>query len=445
MKIIRLSNSELTESAYQTSLKSSAVSGASTLSAYSIAGIAVNNIVVIGEFGQEGTEIIKTHASSAPSGTTVTLASNLVKSHPKDTVVYVIPYDQAQFYHAATETGSKTLMATSDIDEESEETKYEDGTYTSGFYFVRFLNSINGNYTDYSDAIPYGGFASNTVAYLIKMVMQEMNKEFTEKLTYEMLTNEINACLRYIRGKLKKWSNVETFDYVIGAMDRGEYKFALPTDYYDKNSNRSCLSVRVSERDMKYIDKKELDGLMDKAVHTTIATQATTGDTTLALTSAEDFDSNGTVHVYSGTTQYAITYTGKSGNTLTGIPASGTGSITATLAADLNVWQGESEGNPYWFTIFDGYLYLWSLISSTDSGNNVYMDYFTDIVEVDSDADEIAWHGMICSNTGSNGRFATFPKRTRSRISQTVTGRCSIVCLRTLFVERRPGRNSRAR
>ena len=62
---------------------------------------------------------------------------------------------------------------------------------------------------------------------------------------------------------------------------------------------------------------------------------------------------------------------------------------TAQILVGVDVWQGEAEGTPDYFTIADGYLYIWGLIDSTHAGENIYMDFYTDIVEVDSDADEI--------------------------------------------------------
>ena len=61
----------------------------------------------------------------------------------------------------------------SDAEEESMETNYSDTTYTSGYYFTRFYNSIDNTHSDYSDAIPYGGFADNTVGYVIDLAMRD--------------------------------------------------------------------------------------------------------------------------------------------------------------------------------------------------------------------------------------------------------------------------------
>lgn len=323
MKTIILSNADLLEDAHDTSLSSDATAADTTLTVYSIANLAIDNVLLIGEFGQEGSEIINTHSATAPTGTTVTLSSALTKSHPKDAKVYVIPYDQAQFYHATTTTGDKTLLSTSDINEESTETTYADSTYDSGYYFTRFYNSINGNYSDYSDPIPYGGFDSNTVGYIVNMAMKEMKKEFSDTLTFDMLMDEINSCLRYVRGKLKRWSNTQVFNYELdAALVEDDYTWTLPDDYYDKNSNRSMMQIWLEDQDnLTYIDKQEFD----------------------------DYD------------------------------------------------RDTDAGTPKFFTVYDGSVYITPKVHSDYAGDSIYMDYYTDITEVNSDADEItlARHDMI--------------------------------------------------
>lgn len=386
MKKLTVENSELLKEADSSSLSSSATAGGSTISVYSITSFGVNDILLIGEFGAEGSEIIPVHSATAPTGTTITLSTTLVKSHPKDTKVYIIPYNQITIFHSTTETGAKTEITSISIDAEKSETVYEDKTYSSGYYFIRYYNSVSTANGDYSDPIPYAGLGSNTVGYIINFAMSELKKEFSDVLTFDTLLDEVNACLRYVRGKLKRWSNVQEFDYVVDQLNRGEYKFALPTTYYDKNSDRSCLGLRVGDKILDRIDWTEFKEKMEDVHHTTVSTAITSGDTSIVLDSTDDFDSSGTVHIYSSNTLYTITYTGntKSTNTLTGCSG-----ITADLASGLDVWQGESEGTPDYFTIADGYLYIWNLTNSTHQGENIYMDFYTDIVEVDSDADEI--------------------------------------------------------
>jgi hypothetical protein len=326
------------------SLSVSATKGSSTITVYSTADFAINKILLIGEIGDEGSEIIKTHGSTAPVSSTgvVTLVANLTKSHPKDTRVYIVPYDQIEFSHADTIAGTKTVLSGTpkDINPENPEIRYNDTTYSSGYYFTRYKETIGNTFSDYSDATPFDGYEDNTVGFIIYGVLQEMGKDFSTLLTYQTVINKINSCLRYIRGKLKRWSHTQEFGYIVGQVQRGDYRIALPSTYHDKNSSKSCLSIRIgSGRELTYIDQREYNDLFQDVVHTQVATQQTSGQTTLVLDSTADLpESDGTINVYVSGTPYTITYTTntKSTNTLSGIPASGTGSITVTLPVDSN-------------------------------------------------------------------------------------------------------------
>lgn len=321
-RILSASNNELINESNYTSIKSAATSGDSTLTVYSISKFAVNQILLIGEFGQEGSEIIATSSSSAPSGTTVTLTTTLTKSHPADTKVYIIPFNQVEFSHATTATGDKSVLSTESIDAEKEETTYSD-TNSSGYYFIRWYNSVTTLFSDYSDALPYSGHETNTVGYIVNLAMDQTGKSFTEKLTYENLVDEINSCLRYIRGKLKRWSDVQNFNYELDdALVEDDYTWTLPSDYYDPNSNRSMRQIWLEDQDnLRYVDKEEFDDL------------------------DRDADS----------------------------------------------------GTPKFYTVYDGSVYITPKVHSDYAGDSIYMDYYTDIVEVDSDSDEItlARHDMV--------------------------------------------------
>ena len=304
-------------------LKSSATAADTTLTVYSISSFAVDQVLCIGELGQEGSEIIKTHSGTSPTGNTVTLLSGLVKSHPKDTPVYILDYDQVEFSHADTVGGSKIVLTTVSINPEQTENYYNDSTYTTGYYFTRYYNSISASYSAHSDPAPYAGWGANTVGGLINIAMSETGKNFTDTLTYEMLLDEINSCLRYVRGKLKRWSNVQTFNYELdSALIEDDYTWTLPTDYYDPNSNRSCTKVWLEDQtELTYADKREFD----------------------------DYD------------------------------------------------RDAESGTPKYYTIYDGSIYITPKVGSDYAGDSIYMDYYTEIVEVDSDSDEItlARHDLV--------------------------------------------------
>lgn len=375
------------------SLNADFASGVGAITVYGITDFAVSYILLIGEIGQEGSEIIKTHAATAPTGNTVTLASNTTKPHNKDTKVYVIDYDQIELYHAATVSGSKTQVgSTTSIDPGSFEPIFQDTTNTSGYYFFRFKNSLSAAVSDYSDPIPYDGFSYDTVGYAMTRVLKEMDAQYSERLTSQMLMDWLNDMLRYVRGKLKRWTKYQEFDKNLGQVTYGSNKVAMPADAYDQDSLKAVDQIRIQGYPrMRYVDKKEYDERTEGFVETTVATQPSVGATSLVLTSSLDLTESGTVTVFYGGEKYSVTYTGNdtSTGTLSGIPASGTGSITATFSVGSATWQGQTEGNPNEFTIFEGYVRFTVLPDSTLVGKSILMDYYTDIPVVDSEGDTL--------------------------------------------------------
>ncbi len=382
---------------YETFLTAQASSGAGTLTVQSIANFAINQILLIGELGDENAEIIKTHASTVPTGSTITLAANLVHTHGPYTKVRVMLYDQIEISHATTITGSKTVIATKDIQADSVETRYDDSTYSSGYFFTRFKNSIApATYSDYSDGIPYAGYDENTVAFAINYSLKR-NKllTFTDFVDYEFCLNEINACLQFIAGKLKGWTNLLKTNYVAGQTARGVHKIALPSDIWENKGLKSILGVRIgTDIDLDPKTISEMEEEMQGVIVTQVTTQATAGQTTLEIDNSYDFEDTGSVNVYISGTLHTITYTGvtrsATAGILTGIPASGTGAITVTIPVDTYVWFGEKQGEPDCFTVDgDGNLIIWPLCDASYDNMNVYMDYWTAVTAVDSDTDTL--------------------------------------------------------
>jgi hypothetical protein len=196
--------------------------------------------------------------------------------------------------------------------------------------------------------------------------------------------------LRFVRGKLKRWSAYQSFDKVLGQATLGMNKVAMPSDAYDANSLKAVDQVRIYGRErMKYIDKKEFDERMYYTSNTTIATQPSIGATSLVLTSTASFYNSGHIDVYYNGIKYTVSYASNntSTNTLSGIPSSGDGSIAATFAVGSQVWQNAYEGVPNEFTIFGGYIYFTTLPDSTVVNNNYLIDYYTDIPNIDSEGD----------------------------------------------------------
>src|SRR3990167_9465568 len=160
-----------------TVLSADAAAGASTLTVQNINKFAVNKILLIGEIGDEQSEIIKTHASSAPSGSTITLVTTLTFAHKAGTKVYMIQYDQVELSHATTVGGSKTLLTTSvgsglvALEADEKEMVYNETEFSTGYYYARFKESIGGTFSDYCDAVAAGAYTETTVAAVINYAL----------------------------------------------------------------------------------------------------------------------------------------------------------------------------------------------------------------------------------------------------------------------------------
>lgn len=233
-------------SADYSNLKSDTVSGLNTVDVYSIGGFAINQIISIGNPATEGSEIIKTSASTAPSGSTITLASNLIKSHSKDTLVYIIPYDQIEFSRADTLTGTNSVLGSvTDLDPEKDIMTYNDTVNTTGYYFWRFKNSITSVFSDYSDGIPYSGFPDNTFGYALQTAMNELHVKFSAMFDEAMAIRFGKQMLRLVRGKMTEWSKYQKYGEVVDQLAQLTASYAAPTTLYDKNTNKSILNVYV--------------------------------------------------------------------------------------------------------------------------------------------------------------------------------------------------------
>ena len=400
---ILIDNSFLVKEADRSSLKTAVAAGASTISVVSINKFATDKILLVGEFGSEKSEIVKTHAATAPSGNTVTLATNLVHAHPFGTNVYLIDYDQYELSHSSTSDGAKTLLTTTlgsgliVVDPEKTETLYADTQFLTGFYFVRKKETVGGTFSTYSDPIPLAGYPPNTVGFMLEKSLREIRTTLSPILTQADCLDFINEGIRLIQGKQIRWPEHQKFDYVVGQVHRGQMAVTLPTDLYDNNTNKSILGFRLGVgSNLQYISPTEFDDALSGVAKSNVRTEALVGATTIGIDNSYDFEDTGFVNVYINNVKHTFTYSGvtrddETGGTaaLTGIPASGEGSVTVVVPVGTTVWQHEKEGVPSVYTLRNGVAELYPLPDDQNDNANVYMDYFTVASIVDSDSDVI--------------------------------------------------------
>lgn len=375
-----------------------------TITVRNISGFAINVILLLEELGDENAEIVKTHASSAPSGSTITLAASTVRAHSTGCKVRIISYDQINLTHLTAAGGSKTNLTTTlgsglvAIQPDSRIQTYEETEFTTGLYAARYKDSIGGIFTGYTDEVTFGGWASDTVGYMIQQALTRLGLTLDGKVTRKFCYDDgINEAMRLVKGKLKRMAKHALFNYIAGQVTLGDNSVTLPTDIYDATSNRSINAVRIgTSKHLLYEDPESFEDRFEGMSQTEVRTQASVGATTLAVDNSYDFAESGTLHVFKSGVKYDVTYTGVTRDTATGatalfsgIPASGTGSITVILPVDTVVLQDEPEGIPSRYTIRNGELAFYPFADSSNDGANIYLDYDTEATEVNSDGDTI--------------------------------------------------------
>jgi len=388
-------NGFITEGRQKTFLNASADSSDTTITVFSISGFSKGNFYAqIGDFGAGNMEIVKMHASTAPTGNTITLASGLVNNHDANEPVYFVNYNQVEFSRATTTSGTKTVLITQDINTNNWSI-YSDVTNSTGYAFARFKNEAGTTYSAYSAPAPYANASFNTAEFIMNEALRETKKELNDVLTPDYLREQMNECLRDMRKGRNKFSWTQSFNTIIGQTVQGAFRFSMPDDIYDKYSPKAIEQLYLGGRPrLTYVDPNYFFNVVMRDVHwTQVRTGASAGDTELAIDNSYDFSDTGSITVGEQTIIYEdITRADVADATaeFTDIPGAGeTGAITASITADDFVFQDESSSEPIYWTLFNGFIYIYNLPDSTWDDYNLYADYYKVITEIDSLDDAI--------------------------------------------------------
>lgn len=375
-------NTNLTIGAIRTFLTVNTASGATTLTVKNITSFADNQILVVGEFANEGAELVTINGT--PSGSTITLDSATVFPHSASSPVIVIDFNQVEFSHATTTTGSKIVLATVDMVVDSPDfTRYNDTTYSTGYYFIRFKNSITSLFSDYSDPIPVSGYGLWTARSIIDDALGQINKTTSDVLSDSFAFQQIDNCQTEVLSELKRWSFMQKFDTVIGQLSTGSWRVVIPDDLDDENTNKSIYKIRIgTQQRLTWVDKEKFDEFMVGVAYSTLSGDLLETDTTMSLSDGADFADSGTVTI--GANSYEYTENN-----------SGTLLLTEAITADNTategdyVFQGATQGLPRYWTTYGGYIYYTPNTAPSYDGKNIYMDYYIKQVKITTDSTEI--------------------------------------------------------
>jgi hypothetical protein len=232
MNILRLDPPDISEN-INTSLTQQANAGDTVLNVVNTKGFSTNQILLVGSLESENAEVVKTHATTSPTDTQITLASGLKFSHTTDEPVTILDFDKIEIYRASAKGGDYSLIDTIDIDYSEEKTIYRDtyGTSTS-YYKIRYKNSIDSTYSDYSAEFPASGFPVNSLYAMVEKVLTLFSSQSERLLNREEIIDDINEGYRILVNKIIDLG----IDYYVKKGDQiplvaNQEEYILPSDF----------------------------------------------------------------------------------------------------------------------------------------------------------------------------------------------------------------------
>lgn len=385
--------------------------GGTALYVYDNARLADNDYLLLGDIGDKQAEEVDINGA-VTRGQTLTITNSTKFSHEIDTPVRKILERGIKIYGAATDGGAGTLITSIDaittpiadatmIDWTAPFTEYTlistDTAYA--YYFVKFTDgTTDSSASDYVAATGEdGGALDNLIQSALDLTNTELN---SHGITREFLIRQADRCQDYIktyayqlpsgRTVTKNWSFELTSGTLTSVENENSYALSgLSTTIKKNNSPDAILNVRIgSNEPLERVNIQDMREELATYPNTTLASDATAGDTTLTLTDSYDFDESGSVYIV-GQTE-AVTYTANAEATgvLSGVPASGSGAITSTTAlAATSVWQGLQPDLPTKYAIYEGNIILNRPIDEDYAGQKIKIDYFKELTRIEDSSD----------------------------------------------------------
>lgn len=231
----------ITDSTYKSFLSSQYTSGTS-LSLLSTVTFQANDLIIAGEVGEELTEL-QTIDSISSKILAILKASGFSFSHPKDTPIYRVLWNMVEIEGRSSSAGTFATITQSSIQWDKRDTIYYHQAGTDSWeYRFRFLNSVTGQYSDYSPTAKGTGFTSSQVGFMINQVRQ-ITLDFDGRVATD--------------AEIMNWFN--TAQQVIEA--RNPYYWFLKVDTYQTNNPITIVANQSVYSLASYTDLSQLDSL----------------------------------------------------------------------------------------------------------------------------------------------------------------------------------------
>lgn len=349
-------------------------------------GFAQNDLVLVEDYDSAVSEI-KQITGAVTIGTALTIAA-LSFSHGNSVQVRKILFDQVEVSGSATPSGSKTVIATVALQVANRATEYVVAATTYAYYFARYKNSVSSFFSDYSDPIAATDFTPDQVGFVRRLALESLGDQFDKGYSANWFYDQIYLCERDILKAKQQWSVLSVKEYDAGNVTTGMSRVVLPSNYANPKSDDALMNIRIgSGLPIERVDWARFKNQTSGIVHTTCSL-VSISDTTVTLSNSRDFLDSGSINIAG--TEYSYTANDRTTGILSGFTA-----FAAIVAADTDVWQGISFGEPASCSVNDGYVYFDPPPSSDFVNRNIWMDYRRDASRPDSDGDIVMFDNPL--------------------------------------------------
>ena len=174
----------------RTNLTRKALAAQADLIVQNAVDFSAHDHVVIGNPGQELTEIKKILSIS---GKTLTLSANLINTHAENTRITFIKYDQIKFYKATSVNGDYSAVSTKDLAIDEPHTMYDDSTaLTTDYFKIKYFNSYTDELSVFSDPIGSSGFPRYALKSIQDALFDQVGDKKEQYLNRDGITRWVN-------------------------------------------------------------------------------------------------------------------------------------------------------------------------------------------------------------------------------------------------------------
>lgn len=255
MGLVRIKNFTVIDKREPTFLTASVAAAGTTLTVQdNNQFLTDNDFYLLGAIGSETSEIVQKNTAGT-LGTSIVVDA-ITFAHPINTPLYRLDYNQFRLAHS-TSTSTVDIdaanVSTAGIQFDDTYTRYQDSTYTTGYFFVRFYNSQSTTFSDYSAAIPVGGHTQlslwETARRVYKFLGLQLNDDMDESaVKFSEVRRALNDKQREIVHE-RLWTFAE-----------GERSFATVANQFryvpDMTRVGIMNTVTHDSKPLKYIDRQ---------------------------------------------------------------------------------------------------------------------------------------------------------------------------------------------